>query len=252
MGETSGSAHYGGGREPAPGQRRRRFQPDLAATLALLAALPLFIAAGLWQWQKAETKAAAQVEREARLLALPVKLPAAPVAAEALRGRRLLVEGSFEAERQFFVDNRVYRGRAGYYLITPLRLSGSTTRVLVNRGWLPAREDRRLPEVTTPGGPMVLSGVAAVPAARYFSLGSEGSAAGWQPLWQHLDLARFSHAVPYPIQPLVLDLDAASPGGFVRDWPRPDAGIERHRAYALQWWGFAATAVGLWLYYSRR
>ena len=37
------------------------------------------------------------------------------------------------------------------------------------------------------------------------------------------------------------------PAGFVRDWPRPDDRKERHLSYALQWYGFAASAVLIWL-----
>jgi hypothetical protein len=33
----------------------------------------------------------------------------------------------------------------------------------------------------------------------------------------------------------------------VRDWPRPDDRKERHLSYALQWYGFAASAVLIWL-----
>ncbi|TMI45909.1 MAG: SURF1 family protein, partial [Betaproteobacteria bacterium] len=31
--------------------------------------------------------------------------------------------------------------------------------------------------------------------------------------------------------------------GLLREWPRPDAGIERHESYALQWYSLAALAV---------
>ena len=47
-----------------------------------------------------------------------------------------------------------------------------------------------------------------------------------------------------------LDPDAAS--GFVRDWPRPDERAERHRSYALQWFGFAASSLGIWAYFLIR
>jgi cytochrome oxidase assembly protein ShyY1 len=44
----------------------------------------------------------------------------------------------------------------------------------------------------------------------------------------------------------VLVADVAAPGlTAIRE--RPDTGIERHREYALTWYAFAATAVGLWI-----
>jgi surfeit locus 1 family protein len=48
------------------------------------------------------------------------------------------------------------------------------------------------------------------------------------------------------LQPLVIRLDADQPDGYLRAWPRPDERIERHRSYALQWFGFAASTVGIW------
>src|SRR5260370_537320 len=33
--------------------------------------------------------------------------------------------------------------------------------------------------------------------------------------------------------------------GLVREWPRPGAGVEKHAAYALQWYSLAALAVVL-------
>jgi len=54
--------------------------------------------------------------------------------------------------------------------------------------------------------------------------------------------------VSFPLQPVVLQLDADSPaGGFVREWPRPDDRRQTNLGYALQWWSFAATTVVLWL-----
>lgn len=67
-------------------------------------------------------------------------------------------------------------------------------------------------------------------------------------VWQNLNLARYAKAVTFPLQPLVIQLSPESAaGGFAREWPRPDERIERHVGYALQWWGFAAVTVVIWL-----
>ena len=58
--------------------------------------------------------------------------------------------------------------------------------------------------------------------------------------------------MPYPLQPIILQLDPAAPGGFVRDWPRPDERADKHLSYALQWFGFAATTVGIWVWFLLR
>ncbi len=35
--------------------------------------------------------------------------------------------------------------------------------------------------------------------------------------------------------------------GLVRAWPRPDLGVDKHKAYALQWYVLAALTVILYV-----
>jgi len=214
--------------------------------------VPLFIAAGQWQWNKAAAKANLQAELEARGVEAASAMPTTHVDAEALRYRKLVARGHFEPQYQVLIDNRTYRGQAGYHVITPLRLEGSDMRVLVNRGWVPLQADRgTLPQIATPSGIVDVAGMAVVPGTRFFTLGKDDAKetqGAWQSIWQNLDLARYGKAVSFPLQPVVLQLDADSTaGGFLREWPRPDDRRQTNLGYALQWWSFAATTVVLWL-----
>lgn len=210
--------------------------------------LPAFVSLGLWQWRKAEAKTTLQAELDVRSSDAPVIMPNAPVASESLRYRRVILRGTYDAARQVLIDNRLHREQAGYHVITPLRLEGSTMHVLVNRGWLPAAADHRiLPTAEVPAASIELTGIAVVPAQRFFNLAAQPTS-GWEPVWQNLDLARFREVLPYPLQPVVIQLDPAAPGGYLREWPRPDERADRHRNYALQWFGFAVSSLGIWVY----
>ena len=55
---------------------------------------------------------------------------------EARPYQRLRVQGQFDTERQFLLDNIILDGRYGYYVVTPLRLSDDNDVLLVNRGWI--------------------------------------------------------------------------------------------------------------------
>ena len=225
----------------------RRFRPSLVGGAVALVVAGGCIALGNWQHARFERKEAAQAQLDRRAADAPVALGSAPVEAETLRSRPVVVRGRFEAGRQFLVDNRIHREQAGYHVVTPLRIEGSEMRVLVNRGWVPAlARHSDLPSVATPGGTVELHGIAVVPGSRFFTLGKEADG-GWQPVWQNLDLARFTRLAGYPVQPIVLQLAADAPAGFVRDWPRPDDRKARHLSYALQWYGFAASALLIWL-----
>lgn len=226
------------------------------ATLAAGALVALFVALGNWQLDKARAKEAAQARLDAAS-----RLPAADLAAAApddlprLHLHRVEAHGRYDAAGQILIDNRVHQGRAGLHVLTPLILADGRTRILVNRGWIaapPAHAPRI--EVPVPDGPVAVAGTAIVPPARLFALAADDAPPGGNAVWQHLDLARYRAALPHPVGPLVIQLapDAAGAGGLVRDWPRPDARHERHRAYAAQWFGFAAAVCGIWLFFAVR
>jgi surfeit locus 1 family protein len=228
-----------------PTSRRRLLL--LGGLLAALAAA-LFISLGLWQWRKFELKTRLQVELDERSRATLVAMPTARTDAEDLRYRHLSLRGEFDAERQILIDNRVHREQAGYHVVTPLRLAGSDLRVLVNRGWVAAPADHKvLPAVPPPAGIVELTGIAVVPAKRFFTLAP--AAGGWQPVWQNLDLDGYAAGAPWPVQSVAVQLDAEAPHGYARDWPRPDERADMHRSYALQWFGFAASSLAIWLWF---
>lgn len=220
--------------------------------LLLAILLPAFVSLGLWQWRKAEMKTTLQGELDSRSNDAPVIMPSALVDGESLRYRRVILRGTFDAGRQVLIDNRLHHEQAGYHVITPLRLEGSSMHVLVNRGWLPAAADHRvLPVTEPPTGIVELTGIAVIPGQRFFNLTAQPKE-GWEPVWQNLDFGRFRQALPYPLQSVVIQLDASAPGGHLREWPRPDERADRHRSYALQWFGFAIASLGIWAYFLVR
>lgn len=232
--------------------RASRRQVAMLGGLLLAVLLPIFISLGGWQWRKAEVKIVLQAELDARSAGVPVAMPATPGDTESLRFRHVMLRGAYDASRQVLIDNRLHQERAGYHVITPLRLEASEMHVLVNRGWLPAAADHRiLPQATVPGGIVEVTGIAVVPGQRFFNLAPQ-PASGWEPVWQNLNLERYRQVVTFPLQPVVIQLDPEAPGGYLREWPRPDERAERHRSYALQWFGFAAASLGIWMYFLLR
>ena len=179
-------------------------------------------------------------------------MPSVPVDAEALRYRKVILHGTFDADRQILLDNQLHQEQAGYHVITPLKIAGSTIHVLVNRGWVPAPADHKiLPVADVPAGEIELTGIAILPAQRFFNLAPQ-PASGWDPVWQNLDIERYRHVVDYPLQPVIIQLDPGSPAGYLRQWPRPDERADRHLSYALQWFGFAISSLGIWGYFLVR
>lgn len=230
-----------------------RFRPHWMPTLVALLLLPAFIALGFWQLNRAEEKRSLQAEYDRRGQEPPVALDGHIRRGEDLRFYRVVAEGVYEPERQILLDNRVHAGNVGYYVVTPLRLRDSDTRVLVNRGWVPLGRDRsELPAVAPPADMQRVVGVATIPLERKFSLGIAAPGPGWETVWPYLDLARYRATVMQPLQPVVILLDPQSAGGYVRQWARLDAGIATHQGYAFQWFALALALVALYLFVNIR
>lgn len=233
----------------------RRFRPGLVPTLAAGALLPVFLALGVWQLQRADEKRLLQGEYDARAQGPAVRIEPRAQRAEDLRFYRVTARGRYETPHQLFIDNRVHQARAGFHVVTPLKIEDSEVRVLVNRGWVPLGEDRaRLPLAEAPAGVQEITGVATVPADKPFRLGPEAPLRdNGQTVWQHVDLGGFAGSVRYPVQPVVILLDpGSSAGGFTRDWTRLDAGIAVHQGYAFQWFMLALTLLALYLIFGFR
>jgi surfeit locus 1 family protein len=215
---------------------RARWIPLVAA----LVAAALGIVLGTWQVGRGHQKRDLQERYDKLGRDAPVTVTAALVHASDVDLRRVNAHGTFDPRYAVYVDNRLMHGVPGYHVVMPLRLSDQRY-VLINRGWIAGVPDRsRLPEVRTPSGPVDVSGIATVPAKRPFELSSEVMEGR---VWQNLTLERYRKAYALPIQPFVIRQDSALDDGLTREWEPPDFGIERHYAYAAQWFLLAATAL---------
>ncbi len=230
---------------------RIRFRPGLVPTLAALLLFPLLVALGFWQLERARKAQDVQAEIEAHAQSHPLTIGRQLLEADDLRYSRIVATGFYDTRHQFLLDNQVHNGFAGYDVITPLRIAGSDTRILVNRGWIPMGQSRaHLPLYATPIGEQVVSGVAMIPSAHYFTLARPKPISSvWPRVWENLDMRRFRRAVPFPVQPAVVLLDPNSPaGGFVRKWPRFDTGIAMHQSYAGQWFLLAVALLVIYVW----
>ncbi|MGH8747222.1 MAG: SURF1 family protein, partial [Burkholderiales bacterium] len=226
------------------------FRPTWWGAALTVAGCAAFIVLGNWQTHRAQQKRALAARVDAALAGAPLKLPSHQVAAADFALRRVVAQGEFVPAHTVFLDDKIYRGRVGYEVVTPLRLAGTTLHVLIDRGWLPAGARRDvLPEVSTPVGEQRIEGLALTRLPHALELGS-GVPQGR--VWQNLRIADFSRESGLALLPLVIEQDSVAPDGLVRDWPRPDSGAARNESYALQWYLFAVLALVLFVVHSHR
>jgi surfeit locus 1 family protein len=218
-------------------------------TLLTLAAMVLFADLGRWQWQRAQQKQA--LADSYRIGGQVLSELGAGATAQLPCYAQLPLQGNYDGEHQFLLDNMSHDGLPGFQVLTPLRLTDGRT-LLINRGWLPLTASRsRLPDVhldeTAPQA--VMGRLDDLPVAG-IALGHVPPAPGapWPKLTSFPTMADLSAALGQPLLSRQLLLDPAQPAGYVRDWRPQGLGPARHLAYAIQWWLFGALALTLYAY----
>ena len=211
-------------------------------------------ALGFWQLRRAAAKELLQQQMDLAARAEPVTLDAS-AAAQVLH-RRVRVTGHWMPDRAIYLDNRPNAGRAGFYVLMPMRLDGPVSAdVVVNRGWIPrdAGDRARIAPYRTAAGAVTLTGVAIAEEPRLMELGSSGPHRV-QTIWQNFDFDDFAQASGIAPLRFVVRQDP-QPGvddGLDRNWPDRSGGlqaqIDRHHGYAVQWFALAVTLAALMLY----
>src|SRR5690348_4663708 len=163
-----------------------RFTPRLWSTIGAVIVIAIMVQLGNWQLSRAREKESRQEKLDLLSRQPAVTVPTTPVKLEDLQYRKVEAIGVYIPSQTIYLDNKTYRGMAGYHVITPLRIAGSTMHVLVNRGWVPATGNRsQLPEVRTPEGPVDVTGIATAATQRTLELSGELVAGR---VWENLDL----------------------------------------------------------------
>lgn len=227
-----------------------RIRVSLFKVLLTVALLTAFVILGVWQLERAQEKTEIR-ERYEHLVDQPeVMVEATPLDAKSMIFRNAIASGRFVPEFQILLDNKVYQGRAGYHVLTPLLLIGSSTLLLVDRGWKPWGPDRQhIPQIDAPTQQVTVRG-RLVELSQFAISFEKTQMTKFQQLWQNLEIQHYAELTGYTVQPLVLQLapDDVQGDGFVREWPRyEDSWIQRHRAYALQWFSMAFVLLILFI-----
>lgn len=234
------------------------FKPTVVGMIATLVCIPLFIHFGLWQYGKAQKQQLRQttyLKSDQQPAAMfPIDLAQLnPANIADWQYKKVSISGEYDTRYQFLLDNQVHQTRAGYHVITPLKVAGATQYVLVNRGWLPANAvHTEVPVFETPNGLQEVVGQVWVPSDRYFTLeASDAQPTAFKKVWQYIDLKKYQQTVPFKVSPLLIKLDANSDaGGFARAWTVSFKRIATHMSYAYQWFGFAVATFLIFIYMS--
>jgi len=229
------------------------FNPSLWPTLATLLVLPLFLALGFWQLDRAEQKRTLHHEFEARQAASEINLNkevALRKKFDELQWRKVSIEGAFSRDNNVLLDNQVQGSVAGYFIYTPFKLKEQDAWVLVNRGWVPAGTSRgNPPEVAAIEEVLQIIGSVKSPPKTGILLAENivEQLGGGIIRVQKLDLAGIEEELNLEFLPYVVRMNPESSAGFARVWKAPGSGEEKHLGYAFQWFAMATAIFVIYL-----
>lgn len=155
------------------------------------------------------------------------------------------MRGRFDSGHQILIDNKVHKGRVGYYVITPLKMTGSDQYVLINRGWTPAGKTRGdLPDINVADSYVTIHGVLVKARRDVFMIGDKNrDTKGWPARLQWLDVKEFVRETGFSVYPFAMLMDADAPHGYTREWGKVDLDPDKNTSYAMQWFSFAILLI---------
>ena len=231
----------------------------IVATLSALLVILVGCGAGIWQLNRADQKIRLGDSLAAKLQMPVLNANDDSLSLEQASERRILARGRFIPAEAIWLDNRPRpipdggagsAGQSGFYVMMPLKLDGQDAVVWVNRGWAPRNNENRteIPPVKTVDEVVTIEGVAFPHPGRVYELGQKGDRKAIPRIEQNFDLALEAQSHGWKQLPFIVrESDSAKKDGLVRNWPSPTNGVDRHYAYAFQWFALALAGFLFWL-----
>ena len=226
---------------------RRWHRPSLRALVLAVFGVVAFVWLGIWQLDRAAQKVKLLAAFAAAPHSVPQDVDAVRDVADVERYPHVRIVGHYQADRGYLLDEQAHAGKIGVHAIGVFAGVGEEQLLLVDRGWVQWNHaPGTLPMLPVlPTGEIALTGLYAPYPGGGLRMGGNAlpRQSTWPKLTLYLDGASIAADLGKPVMPRVLLLDPAQDSGFVRQWTPQLMSPQRHRAYAVQWFGFAVVAL---------
>lgn len=216
-----------------------RFRVPIFVFFALLSA-GIFVRLGFWQLHRLDERRQRNALVRSRLDAPEADVTTLAGDSASLRFRRVRVTGTPDYDHELVYASRSYKGSPGVNLLTPVRVAGRDTAVVVDRGWVYSPDGETVDLAKWHDRDSVFAGY----VEEFPSLDGSMSAAHPRVITR-LGYAAMKKALPFPVAPVFIVMlgdSVVAPDRLARLTPPPlDEGP--HLNYAIQWFAFALIAL---------
>jgi surfeit locus 1 family protein len=196
---------------------------------------------GFWQISRLHQRRARNALVIARQDSAIVDFAALPPDSATTRFRRVRVSGTPDYAHELIWAARTHRGSPGVNILTPVRVAGRDTAVIVNRGWLYSPDGATFEEAKWHEHDTTFVGY----VDEYPS--PDGLAYSTRPnVIAHLGYGIVAKTLPYPVAKtyIVMTGDSVMAVDRIARLTVPPLDEGPHFSYAVQWFGFALVALG--------
>lgn len=252
------------------------FSPRLIPTLLAIICIPTLISLGLWQLDRANEKRVIDQDVNDSINKPALVLNSADLTKLSNEiYRTTSVNGEYDTKQQFLLDNRTHKGQPGYHIFSPFLFEHSSKlkpepssannmrkhAVLVNRGWIGYKgtrdkiQDISLNQELT----KIVGAIKKVPRSIVLKDKTEDNLSTafifktnkqqleGVSLIQSIQLNRLEKTLNYELLPVIIELAKTEKNGFTREWQPYYGSIDKHKAYALQWFAMATILLFLFI-----
>lgn len=224
-----------------------RFSPGILPSITTLAFMYLMVFMAQWQAGKAEFKDNLRDKIVARKDLPAITLEQLPATESDRLFLPVVIDGQYDVEHSFLLDNKVLNRHVGYDVYTPLKMPDGRS-ILVNRGFLPQGRTRQdLPVIETPDKMLTVKGlIDKVPSRTIVLADNVNQVKSWPAVLQYINDEEIEAILGYPVFNMVLWLDKEENHGFSRTLPALNLDSAKNTGYAFQW--YAMTIALLIIY----
>ena len=225
-----------------------KFEFKLFPTLIFAITFCGFIVLGFWQIDRADQKNVLNSNYTDRQQEATIVLDKNNIMDEksSLLWRKVEFEGSFLNKQNIILDNQIFNQIAGFNIITPFKIKGSNSIVLVNRGWHPNLKNREmLPVINEIKGERSLLGYIAGFPVSGIKLGKNNIETLNSQIFrfQRLDTLELNYFLSANVMPYMIYLDPIIDKEFYENFKLPAPDSQKNYGYAFQWFAFAITLL---------